>query len=112
MKLPPKSPTLEAAKDKLHEHYVVVERQLTREADQLANSGFASKHWCSIARQHFEEGVMALHRALRDAPMDDPNEYGKTPGIRPYPVPPPVDTLPSFDEARRIMQRGPKEPRE
>ena len=107
MQMPKGAADLDAAKDKLHARYVTIERRLTHEVDELANSGFASKHWCSIARQHFEEGVLALHRALRDFPGDDQNQYGKVPEVREYPTQPPVggdtDNAPNISDARRSL---------
>jgi hypothetical protein len=106
MKMPPGSPTLEDAKEKLHRHYNTIEKTLLREVDELANSGFADRRWSAIARTHFEEGVMALHRSLRDFPGDDPNQYGKVPMPSPGGFEPPlVDDHPNISEAQRSLPK-------
>jgi hypothetical protein len=108
MKMPPKSPDLDHAKEQLHKRFVTYERELLKITDELANSGFADRRWCAIARTHFEEGVMALHRALRDFPGDDPNQYGKVPSVTsPGFEPPPVDDAPNYSEAQRLLKDSP-----
>ena len=107
MQMPPKSPDLDHAKEQLHRRFVTYEHQLLKETDELANSGFADRRWCAIARTHFEEGVMALHRALRDFPGDDPNQYGKVPMASPTESGafqrPPVDDASNYSEAQRAL---------
>ena len=105
MRLPSKSADMEQAKEKLHLRYADMEKRLLHEVDELANSGFAAKRWAERARTHFEEGVMALHRALRDFPADDPNQYGKVPEVSPYPTPPPTDTESNISAKRQIAAR-------
>ena len=96
MQLPPRSPDLETAIDNLHQRFSKLEQLTLSNVDELARSGFADMRWCSIARTHVEEAFMAMHRALRDYPGDDPNNYGKVP--HPHPLPqafaPPVDPEP------------------
>jgi hypothetical protein len=113
MKMPPNSPTLEDAKEKLHRHYNAIEKTLLHEVDELANSGFAGRRWAAIARTHFEEGVMALHRSLRDFPGSDPNQYGKVPMPQPGGFAPPrvddqtqVGPEPDISKAIRDMKPG------
>lgn len=76
---------MDTAKDNLHARYASVEVAVLADVDQLATSGFADKRWCAIARTHIEEGFLALHRAIRDYPGDDPNQYGKVPHTHPLP---------------------------
>ena len=103
MQLPKNSPDLDVAKDKLHEDYAKLEKILLERVDILAQSGFADKRWCAIARTGFEQGFMALHRALRDYPTDDGRQYGKLATATPDPpeFQPPVDP----DGAKQIAER-------
>lgn len=96
MKLPQKSPDLASAIDNLHAHYGMLEETVLMEVDNLAKGGFSDKRWCAIARTKFEEAFMALHRALRDYPGADPQNYGKVPLDQPLPreFQPPVDPEP------------------
>jgi hypothetical protein len=92
MRLPEGSADLEGAVDRLHRIYAEAEQKLLADVDALATSGFSDKRWCAIARTRFEEGFMALHRALRDYP-DDAGKYAKLPVSQPMPreFDPPVD---------------------
>jgi len=92
MQMPPDSPDMTAAVDHLHARYATLEERVLFEVDGLAKAGFSDKRWCAIARTKFEEAFMALHRALRDYPQNDPNQYGKIPYDQPLPrefAPPP-----------------------
>ena len=95
MQLPPNSPDLQTGIDNLHQHYSKLERHVIDAVDELARSGFADMRWCSIARTHAEQAFMAMHRALRDYPEQDANNYGKTPEGHTHQMPPaftpPVD---------------------
>ena len=91
MKYPPFTPDMEAGRDRLHEDIAKVEKLTLGTVDSLAKSGIANQRWCAIARTHIEEGIMALHRSLRDFPGDDPNNYGKIPFEKPEAFTPPVD---------------------
>jgi hypothetical protein len=93
MQLPKGSADLENAVDRLHRIYAANEQRILADVDSLATSGFSDKRWCAIARTKIEEGFMALHRALRDYPEDNPRQYGKTPTPEPLPksFDPPVD---------------------
>ena len=101
MKMPPNSADLDTAKDHLHSRYGHLEANILGEINSLAKAGFSDKRWCAIARTHAEEAFMALHRAMRDYPGDDPNQYGKIPGAQPMPKDfnPPVDPLGSRQTA-------------
>ena len=92
MQAPPKSRDMAEMVENLHERYGVIEGWLKATVEDLANSGMADRRWAAIARTHFEEGCMALQRALRDHPADDPNNYGKAtpPAVRPLPPLPPL----------------------
>lgn len=96
MELPPNSPDMAAAIEQLHRRYGAMEADLLLIIDELAKAGFSDKRWASIARTHVEEAFMAMHRALRDYPGDDPNEYGKIATHQPMPqgFTPPVDPNP------------------
>lgn len=85
MRMPPKSPDMEAGKDRVHNDIGLTCKAMLDMVDVIATSGFADRRWCAIARTHIEEGEMALHRALRDYPGDDPNQYGKQPHTHPLP---------------------------
>lgn len=104
--MPPKSPDFDAAKDNLHNRYGHLEANLLGEIDSLAKAGFSDKRWCAIARTHVEEAFMAMHRALRDYPGNDQNEYGKLP---PHSHPVPSEFTPRVDpEGRRQIASQPK----
>jgi hypothetical protein len=100
MRMPPRSPDMETAKERLHNEIGITARVQLEMVDDIARSGFADKRWCAIARTHFEEGEMALHRAIRDFPGDDPNRYGKTPSANPLPksFEPPVEPQTNISE--------------
>lgn len=85
MELPPRSATLDEGRDQLHQRYAQLEKLILDDIDMLAKAGFSDKRWCAIARTRIEEGFLALHRALRDYPGDDPNDYGKNPYHQPMP---------------------------
>ena len=93
MKMPPKSPDLEAGVDGLHQYYAALEKVILANIDELAGAGFSDRRMCAIARTDFEKAFMVLHRALRDYPGDDPNNYAKVPHTHPMPpqFTPPVD---------------------
>jgi hypothetical protein len=76
---------VEAAKERLHIEISKHEELVLDLVKDLANSGIFDKRWCAIAKTHFDEGFMALHRSLRDYPGDDPNQYGKIPMTSPMP---------------------------
>jgi hypothetical protein len=40
------------------------EERLLRQLEELVKSKTADPRWCSIARTHFEQGFMALNRAI------------------------------------------------
>ena len=105
MRMPPKSPDMESARENLHRDIVEIEKLSLGSVDVLAQSGIADKRWCAIARTHFEEGAMALHRALRDFPGDDPNQYGKTENVHQMP---PTFTPPVDPEGKRVTGSVPK----
>jgi hypothetical protein len=93
MKMPPKSASIEEARERLHQEIAKFEAMALGYTNDLATSGIADQRWCAIARTHLEEGAMALHRAIRDYPGNDPNQYGKVPLDKPLPrefTPPPA----------------------
>lgn len=104
MKMPPKSADIEAAVNNLHRDIDQIEQLALHTADRLAQSGIADKRWCAIARTNIEQGVMALHRALRDYPGDDPNQYGKVPLDAPLPkeFQPPTDMPDQYGNDKNI----------
>jgi hypothetical protein len=85
MRMPPKSASIDDAKDRIHQAIASQEKYTLDYLDSVATSGLADKRWCAIARTHLEEGFMALQRAIRDYPADDPNQYGKVPLDTPLP---------------------------
>jgi hypothetical protein len=96
MDFPQNTPDLDAGREHLHEFYAKLESYILNQVDVLAKSGFSDKRWCSVARTHFEEGFMALHRGLRDFPGDDPQEYGKVATHQPMPRGFTPDVEPAF----------------
>jgi hypothetical protein len=83
--MPPNSPSLEDAVDRIHHALDEQERNTLDYIDEIAKSGFADKRWCAVARTDIEKGFMAAHRALRDYPSADPAQYGKVPLDQPLP---------------------------
>jgi hypothetical protein len=105
MKFPQGSTDVEAAKERLHEEIGRHENMINDLVSDLATTGLFDKRWCAIAKTHFDEGFMALHRSIRDYPGDDPNQYGKVPMDKPMPESfnPPVDPTPE----KNIGSAGP-----
>jgi hypothetical protein len=93
MKFPKGSTDVEAAKERLHDTIAKHETLVDELVKDLATAGLFDKRWCAIAKTHFDEGFMALHRSIRDYPGDDPNQYGKVATATPDPpsFTPPVD---------------------
>ena len=85
MEFPPHSHDMAEAIEQLHRRYGVMEADLLQIIDELAQAGFSDRRWAAIARTHVEEAFMAMHRALRDYPGSDPENYGKTPHAEPLP---------------------------
>lgn len=109
MKMPAGSPDMEAAVNNLHQHLSEIEVNLMSYLDQIATSGFSDKRWCAVARTDLEKGFMAAHRALRDYPGSDPNEYGKVPLDTPLPrefQPPPDPAEHRSQKLIREANRG------
>jgi hypothetical protein len=104
MKAPPNSPDMEAVIDNLHSRYGSLEANLLQEIDSLAKAGVSDKRWCAIARTHVEEAFKAMHRAKRDYPGQNPNEYGKIQAPTPMPADfdPPVDP----EGRRQVASQG------
>jgi hypothetical protein len=99
---PHKAPDVDALKRSMQERYAAIEKVILGEIDHLANTGFADKRWASIARTHFEQGIMAMDKALR-LDLADPNEYGKVPAVDPFPK----EFTPRVDPAPRRNTAGP-----
>ena len=104
MQLPPNSPDMLAGINNLHQHYSKLEKHVLDAIDELAKSGLGDQRMCAIARTDFEKAFMVLHRALRDYPDDDPNQYGKRPHHEPLPksFTPPVDP----EGSKQIGEQG------
>jgi|GEM_PF-3371352 len=85
MEMPPKSASVDDAIERIHRAITGQEENTLSYLDSVATSGLADKRWCAIARTQLEQGFMALHRAFRDYPADDPNNYGKIPLDQPLP---------------------------
>jgi len=105
---------MDAARDQLHARYASLEDTVMREIDVLARAGFSDKRWCAIAKTQIEQGFMALQRAIRDYPGDNPNEYGKSPFEQPMPegFRPNVEPHPfSHDQKREIEWQDARPPK-
>jgi hypothetical protein len=104
MKMPPNSASIEDAVNRLHETLTNQESNTLAYIDKIAQSGLADKRWCALARTDLEKGFMAAHRALRDYPGQDQNNYGKVPLDQPLPreFQPPTDMADQYGRDRNI----------
>jgi hypothetical protein len=107
MKMPPKSASMEDAVDRIHAALAGQEKNTLDYIDQIATSGMADKRWCAVARTDLEKGFMAAHRALRDYPGNDPNQYGKIPLDAPLPkeFQPPTDMPDQYGRDRNVAEK-------
>jgi len=85
MKMPPNSASMAQAIERIHRTLSEQEANTLDYIDDIAKSGFSDKRWCAVARTDIEKGFMAAHRALRDYPGEDENNYGKIPLDQPLP---------------------------
>jgi hypothetical protein len=76
MQMPPKSHTIEEAKANIAERLDAAQRSIENYIDDVANTGFADKRLCAIAKTDIEKAFLILAKALR---MGSPNDYAKQP---------------------------------
>lgn len=77
MELPDNHGDLEQAKLAVASRFRNYESSLMKAIEELANSGFADKRLCAVARTDFERAFLILEKAIR---IGAPDEYAKQPG--------------------------------
>jgi hypothetical protein len=76
MDFPKNSPDMETGKLRVASRFRNIETMLQADLEEVANSGFADKRLCAMAKSELEKAFLLIEKALR---LGAPDDYTKQP---------------------------------